>query len=60
MFSVFVCVCSLYLCTSKDSKPLQAYFDHLERFLGFVQGDGLRALLLNINLQMVLQVAANA
>lgn len=45
--------------TSKEGKPLQANFDHVERFLGFVEGDGLRALLLYIQLQMVLQVTAN-
>lgn len=46
--------------TSEQAEPLQAYFDHVERFLGFVQCDGLSALLLDVQLQMVLQVAANS
>lgn len=47
------------LVTSEPGEPLQAYFDHVERFLGFVQGDGLSAPLLDVQLQMVLQVTAN-
>lgn len=54
--SICVCVC---VCTSKEREPLQAYLDHLDRFLGFVQGDGLSALLLNVDLQVVLQVTAD-
>lgn len=40
--------------TSKQGEPLQAYLHHVEGFLGLVQGDGLSALLLNIQLQMIL------
>lgn len=68
-FTTFVeqlgeCVCShrhvsVPLVTSEQGKPLQAYLDHVERFLGLVQGDGLSALLLDVQLQMVLQVTAN-
>ncbi len=50
---------SVPLITSEQSEPLQAYLDHVERFLGLVQGDGLSALLLDVQLQMVLQVTAN-
>lgn len=31
----------------------------MERFLGFVQGDGLSALLLDVELEVVLEVAAD-
>lgn len=50
---------SVPLITSEKGEPLQAYFDHVNRFLSFVQGDGLSALLLDIQLQVVLQVTAN-
>lgn len=54
-------VCVLVpLVTSEHREPLQAYLDHGERFLGLVQGDGLSALLLDIQLQMILQVTANS
>lgn len=48
-----------YLVTGEHCEPLQAYLDHVERFLGLVQGDGLSALLLDVQLQMILQVTAN-
>jgi len=48
------------LVTSEQTEPLQAYLNHEERFLGLVQGDGLSALLLDVQLQMILQVTANA
>lgn len=38
----------MHLLTSEEGEPLQAYLDHVERFLGLVQGDGLSALLLNV------------
>ena len=47
------------LVTREHCEPLQAYLDHVERFLCLVQGDGLSALLLDVQLQMVLQVTAN-
>lgn len=47
------------LFTGVHGEPLQAYFDHVEGFLGLVQGDGLSALLLDVQLQMVLEVTAN-
>lgn len=47
------------LVTSEHGEPLEAYLDHVERFLGLIQGDRLSTLLLDIQLQMVLQVAAN-
>lgn len=50
-------MCSLF--TGVHGEPLQAYFDHVEGFLGLVQGDGLSALLLDVQLQMVLEVTAN-
>lgn len=47
------------LVTSEHCEPLQANLDHVERFLGLVQGDWLSALLLDVQLQMILQVTAN-
>lgn len=47
------------LVTSEPSEPLKANLDHVERFLGLVQRDGLSALMLNVQLQMILQVTAN-
>ena len=53
------CVC-VYIClTGEHGQPLQAYLDHMMWFLGLVQGDGLRALLLHIQLQVILQVTAH-
>ncbi len=47
------------LVTSEHGEPLQAYLNHVERFLGLVQSDWLSALLLDVQLQMILQVTAN-
>lgn len=58
MFS-YACVL-VPLVTSEHCEPLQAYLDHVKRFLGLVQGDGLSALLLYVQLQMILQVTANS
>ena len=58
---VFSYACVLVpLVTSEHCEPLQAYLDHVKRFLGLVQGDGLSALLLYVQLQMILQVTANS
>lgn len=57
---VWACVCELCLWfTGVHGEPFQAYFDQVERFLGFVQGDGLSALLLDVQLEVVLEVAAH-
>lgn len=48
------------LVTGKKSEPLEANLDHVERFLRLVQGDGLSALLLDVQLQVVLQIITNA
>lgn len=54
----FLCAC-VGAITSEPSEPLQAYLDHVERFLGLEKGDRLTALLLDVQLQMILQVTAN-
>lgn len=52
-----VSVCPWF--TGVHGEPLQPDLDHLERFLSFVQGDRLSALLLDVQLKVVLEVAAN-
>lgn len=57
MASRRVSVCLWF--TGVHGEPLQPYLDHLERLLSFVEGDGLSALLLDVQLKVVLKVAAN-
>ena len=45
--------------TSEHGEPLEAYLDHMERFLCLVQGDRLSTLLLDIQFQVILQVTTN-
>lgn len=49
---------ALYI-TGEHGEPLQADLQHVEGFLGLVQADGLRALLLDVQLQVILQITAN-